>query len=297
MSTYRSLVLAALVGVAGLAGLAGCKQDDAKAAAPRDIPVAIFQDDRQIATSATLGATPRALVEVAPGAPAPETWLAVIVFDAAGKATTVMTPAKNHPGAAPALVGGADGVTFGLARGTALDAPVAKVTKVVIKTRDDRGAIAAEVKAQQGSGGQGGGDSAGGGHEGGHDHGSTTRPVPTADLKIDLKTAAGESVLTGDKLAGLPEVKAPAGDMVTPGWSFVDVLGAAGLGGAKVVNVFDDNNATLRLEGDDLDPKKTVLYLKLNRSGEFRFRRFAKQGEAWSMTGELRGVRKISVVK
>lgn len=292
MLSLRCYVLAALA-----AGLLACSKGDGAAKdPPRAIPVAIFQDDRQIATSATLGATPRPLVEVAPGVPAPETWLAVVVFDAAGRASTTVAPSKNQPDAAAALAAGPDGVTFGFARGGKLDAPVARVTKVVIKTKDDRGAIAAELKAK-GDGGHGGGDSAGGGHEGGHDHGAAERPVPTAAVKIEVKSAAGDSVLTGDKLVGLPEAHAPAGDTTTPGWSFVDVLGAAGLGGAKVVNVFDDNNATLRLEGDDFDPAKTIVFLKMNRNGEFRLRRFGKQGDAWTMTGELRGLRKISVVK
>jgi hypothetical protein len=39
-----------------------------------------------------------------------------------------------------------------------------------------------------------------------------------------------------------------------------------------------------------------VLYVKMNRGGQLRFRRYAKRGDAWEMTGELRGLAKITVV-
>lgn len=273
--------------------LAACGGKKDAPPAPTAIPLAIFQDDRQIATTATLGTTPRPLVEVVAGLPAPETWLAIVVFDAAGTATTAMTPSTNHPDGAAALSAGKDGITFGFARGDTLDAPVRKVVKVVVKTKDDRGAIAAELAAQGGDSHHGGGDSGGGGHEGN----GKDRPIPNGDLKIAITTATGDSVLTGDKLAGLPAMHAPIGDLQTPGWNLLDVLEVAGLAKAGALNLTDEEGANLRLEGADFDPKVTVLYIKLNRSGQIRFRRYGKQGEAWTMTGELRGITKIAVVK
>jgi|GEM_PF-3525159 len=277
----RATVLFALAVAA-----AGCKKEP-PAPTPGPVQLAIFQDDRQIATSALLGVTPRPLVEVAPGAPAPEAWLAIIVFDATGTATTAMAPSTNHLGAAAALVATKDGVTFGFAKGNLLDEPVTHVVKVVIKTIDDRGAIAAELAEH------GGGDSGGGGHEGeGHD-----RPLPNADLKIAIQTVDGERELSGDQLVGLPPLLAPVGDKSTPGWNLLDVLRVAGLEGATVLTLTDSEGANLRIEGADLDPAATVLYLKLNRSGQIRFRRYGKKGQVWEMTGELRGITKISVVK
>lgn len=281
----RAVATIAVLVVAGCGG-----KKDAGPAAPTAIPLAIFVDDRQVATRATLGAIPRPLVEVVPGLPAPDTWLAVVVFDAAGGATTAMTPSKNHPDAAAALAVGNDGVVFGFARGDQLDAAVARIVKVVVKTRDDRGAIVAEVAAQGDN--HGGGDSGGGGHEG-DGHG---RPTPTAELTIAITSAAGASVFTGDKLASLPSVTAPVGDTTTLGWNLLDVMKVAGLAGVAAVNLSDSEGANLRLEGADFDPKVTVLFIKLNRSGQIRFRRFAKQGSTWEMTGELRGITKIAVV-
>lgn len=280
--------LSALAVVAALA--AGCKKA-AKPAPTAAMPVALFVDDRQVATSATLGATARPLVEVVPGLPDPASWLAVIAIDADGKATTVLAPAKDHAGTPPALAVVGGQVQFGLAKGGQLERPVARVAKVIVKTQDDRGAIAAELAAQ-GGGGHGGGDSAGHRHDG-----EGERPVPTAELVIAIKGPQGESTFTGDKLVPLPTITAPTGDTETPGWSLVDILAAAGLGGAKAVSLLDSEGAGLRLEGADFDRAATVLYVKMNRGGQLRFRRYAKRGEAWEMTGELRGLSKITVVE
>lgn len=280
--------LSALAVVAALA--AGCKKA-AKPAPTAAMPVALFVDDRQVATSATLGATARPLVEVVPGLPDPASWLAVIAIDADGKATTVLAPAKDHAGTPPALAAIDGQVRFGLAKGGQLERPVARVAKVIVKTQDDRGAIAAELAAQ-GGGGHGGGDSAGHRHDG-----EGERPVPTAELVIAIKGPQGESTFTGDKLVPLPTITAPTGDTETPGWSLVDILAAAGLGGAKAVSLLDSEGAGLRLEGADFDRAATVLYVKMNRGGQLRFRRYTKRGEAWEMTGELRGLSKITVVE
>ena len=280
--------LSALAVVAALA--AGCKKA-AKPAPTAAMPVALFVDDRQVATSATLGATARPLVEVVPGLPDPASWLAVIAIDADGKATTVLAPAKDHAGTPPALAAVDGQVQFGLAKGGQLERPVARVAKVIVKTQDDRGAIAAELAAQ-GGGGHGGGDSAGHRHDG-----EGERPVPTAELVIAIKGPQGESTFTGDKLVPLPTITAPTGDTETPGWSLVDILAAAGLGGAKAVSLLDSEGAGLRLEGADFDRAATVLYVKMNRGGQLRFRRYTKRGEAWEMTGELRGLSKISIVE
>jgi hypothetical protein len=204
--------LSALAVVAALA--AGCKKA-AKPAPTAAMPVALFVDDRQVATSATLGATARPLVEVVPGLPDPASWLAVIAIDADGKATTVLAPAKDHAGTPPALAAVDGQVQFGLAKGGQLERPVARVAKVIVKTQDDRGAIAAELAAQ-GGGGHGGGDSAGHRHDG-----EGERPVPTAELVIAIKGPQGESTFTGDKLVPLPTITAPTGDTETPGWSLV----------------------------------------------------------------------------
>lgn len=275
-----------LVAAAVLVALIACGK---KEAAPKPVPtaVAILVDDQTVATSVGLTATPRALTELVPGAPAAETWLAVLAFDGAGTATTIMAPTRDHGDAPPALALVDGSVRFGLARGEKLTDEVKGVTRVVIKTKDDRGAIAAELAAQKG--GRGGGDSDGHQHDG-----DGERPQPTADLVIDVKTRAGDKQLTGLDLAKLPAIHAPTGDTQTPGWNVVDVIVAAGIAKGTAVTLVDSEGATLRLEAKDYDAATTVLYVKLNKSGQLRFRRFGKVGEAWEMTGELRGLARIT---
>jgi hypothetical protein len=285
--------LAAVTAVVATAGLsiglsAGCK----KATPPparTDRPIALFIDERQVATSASLSTAPRALVEVVPGVSAPETWLAVIAIAADGQATTIMAPAREHADAIPALAVDARGaVAFGLAKGGVLTSPVAPLAKVIVKTKDDRGAVAAEVMAK---GNRGGGDGEGHRHDG-----DGERPAPTAALTITVETAAGPTVLTGDKLTAVPSITAPIGDTETPGWHILDLLTAAGVTTAPTtVTLVDPEGTALTLTGGDLDRALTILYVKLNRGGQLRFRRFAKRGTTWEMTGELRGLGKIVV--
>lgn len=280
-----------------LAG-AGCKdkakRDDAAAIAPRSVPVAIFLDDRQVLTTAELGSEPRPLAEVVAIAPAIDGWLALEAIDSAGKVHTTMAPAKNQAGKVPLLALGKDGVQLGfraIGASGALADPVQAVAKVTIKTRGDAGQIAAQVGA--GAADQHGtGDSAGN-----REHADEARPTASPELKIAITGAQGESVFTGDKLEALPVIKAPSGDTLTPGWSLLDVLKAAGIEKPAVVHLTDGEGATLQLGADDFDPAKTVLYLKLNRSGVIRFRVFRKVGDTWEVGGELRGITKIHVVK
>lgn len=273
----RLLLLLALL-------LVGCKKEEKAAPAPpaaQAVKLPILLDDKVLTESPSLGVTPTAVSAVATGAPPLAQWIAVEVIDQAGKVDTLLAPAKNHPGSEPALTADAKGVWFGLLQGGKLVQPVGPIAKLTIKTKSDAGKPAGHV--DHGSGGGGG------------DHGATERATPTDALKLEIETAAGKSTFTGDKMVGLPEAKAPTGDTETPGWNLVDVLGAAGIKDAKAVVLTDEENATLRIEGDDWDPAKAILYLKLNKSGQLRFRVFRKTGEVWEMAGELRGVQKIRV--
>jgi len=273
----RLLLLLALLVV-------GCKKEEKKAPPPvaQTVKVTIALDDKVLTDTPTLTVTPTPLATLATGAPPIEQWLAVEVIDQTGKVDTLLAPAKNYPDAAPALTADAKGVQFGLARGGKLEQPVGNVAKVTIKTKSDAGKPGGHV--DHGSGGGGG------------DHASGERAEPTAELKVEIETAAGKSTFTGDKMVGLPELKAPTGDTETPGWNLVDVLAAAGVKDPKAVVLTDEENATLKIEGDDWDPAKATLYLKLNKSGQLRFRVFRKVGDTYEVAGELRGITEIGVL-
>lgn len=282
------LVLSLLLVVGALA----CeKKKSAPAAASEPVKVAIYLDDKVLAEQVTLSGPPQAIDKLVTLPPA-DTWIAVEAIDTAGKVTTVLAPAKNSPGASPALVADRDGPVFGWLVSGQLAQPVRNVAKVTVKTRSDAGK---PVDGMDHGGEHGGGNSGGGGDHGGGANSADkgVRATPTADLKIEVETAAGTSTFTGDKMVGLPEMKAPSGDTETPGWALTDVLAAAGLKDAKSVTLTDDEGASLKLEGEDFDPAKTILYLKLNRSGVIRFRRFKKTGDVWDVAGELRGIKRI----
>lgn len=270
----------------------GCEKKKKSATASGPTKVAIALDDKVLTEQVTLSGGPQP-IDTLVTLPAADTWIAVEAIDGAGKVTTVLAPAKNNPGASPALVEDARGVTFGWLVSGQLAQPIRGVVKVTVKTKSDAG------KPVEGMdhGSSGGGDSGGGGNHGTGDNAADkgVRATPTADLKIEVESAAGKSTFTGDKMVGLPEVKAPSGDTETPGWALTDVLGAAGLKDVTSVTLTDDEGASLKLEGEDFDPAKTVLYLKLNRSGVIRFRRFKKEGDVWEVAGELRGIKKIKV--
>lgn len=254
-------------------------------------PVGVFVDGKQLATSVDVGAEPRALAELVAGLPPIEGWLALEIVDASGKVHTTMAPAQNQPGKVPALAAGAAGLELGFrtpgATGALVD-PVRGVTRLTIKAKGDSGQIAAQVA---------GGDHGSGDSGGQREHADEPRPAVSADLSIEITGAAGDSVFTGDRFESLPVIKAPSGDTETPGWNLLDVLAAAGVKSPQLVHLTDGEGATLQLEAADFDPARTVLYLKLNRSGVLRFRVFRKTGDTWDVGGELRGITKIHVVK
>jgi hypothetical protein len=270
----------------------GCgKKKSEGAASGEAVKVVIAVDDKVLTEQVTVSGAPTPIAKLVT-LPDASTWVAVEAIDGAGKVTTMLTPAKNAPGAEPALVNDPRGLTFGWLLQGQLAQPLRGVAKVTIKTKGDEGQPIGERDH-----GEGGGDSGGGGNHGTGDNGADkgVRATPTADLKIEVEGPGGASTFTGDKMVGLPEVKAPAGDTETPGWSLTDVLGAAGIKDPKSVTLTDDEGASLKLEGEDFDPAKSVLYLKLNRSGVVRFRRFKKTGDVWDVAGELRGIKKIKV--
>ena len=264
------------------------------ASAPAPVQVAIFVDDKQVATKADLGSAPRPLTDVVAGLPPIDAWLALELVDTAGKVHTTMAPAKNQPGKVPALATGSAGVELGFvapgATGPLVD-PVRGVWRVRVIAHGDAGQIAAQAAAQV-AGDHGGGDSGGN-----REHAGEARPPVPADLSIAITGPAGDRTFTAADLEALPVIKAPSGDTETPGWSLVDLLAAAGVTKPQVVHLTDGEGATLQLGADDFDRTKAVLYLKLNRSGVIRFRAFRKTGATWDVTGELRGITKIHVVK
>jgi hypothetical protein len=198
----------------------------------------------------------------------------------------IADPAKTHPGLVAAVYPGAKGIAFGffapedLAKKGKAQWSVDPVTGISVTT--------ATRKAEMG--GQGGGDGEGGG---GEDDGE--RPALTADTRITVAGPGGDVTVTGDKIAALPTSTAPIGDTETPGWTLLQIIELAGAKPTKKVIVYGEESANVILEGDALDPAKASLFIKLNRSGQLRFRAFQKVGQSWDTIGELRGITRIEL--
>lgn len=212
-----------------------------------------------------------------------ESWASIEVKTVRGHGQTLVAPAKTHPGEVAALFATEGGIALGFFA----PADVAKKGKPKLTIP---GVTEVRVQVPEMAPGQGGGDGGGGGEEGGE------RPVPTADLKIEINLGGVDTMFTGDQLAKIPTTTAPIGDMDTPGWTLPAVLKAAGVDvkslKGKVV-MYGDEGANLILEPGDLDNVNTVAFIKLNRQGKLRFRLFKKAGATWDVTGELRGIASI----
>jgi len=199
-------------------------------------------------------------------------------------AEVIEDPAKKYPGLVAAVYPGKKGIAFGffapedLAKKGTPQWSVDPVTGIAVKTRPVM------------KGGEGGGDGEGGGGEN-----EGERPELDPDLKITVAGADGDKVVTGAQIAALPTSTAPVGDTDTPGWTLHQFIEAAGARPTGKVIVYGEESANVILEGDHLDPAKAVLFIKLNRSGQLRFRAFAKVGSTWDTVGELRGITRIEL--
>ncbi len=295
MSRRRATAVTAIAAALAALLLLACKKDEAKGggkaatgAPPAGVKVALVVDGKP-----ALDVDPGRAAQYPPigallAGPArdPSTWSALEVRPRQGEARTLT--ADEQKGKIAALYPDRGGTAFGLFSPEEL----AKKARPAIAVTD-----VAEVRitlAAAKEGGGGGGDSGGGGDHGGGG-GDDERPRPTADLKITIKGPAGEVVFTGDKLNDLATVTAPSGDTETPGWTIPAILKAAGVEPTGKLFLVGEEGASLLLEPGDLDPATTMLYVKLNRQGQLRFRVFKKQGEVWDVTGELRGIKSIEL--
>jgi hypothetical protein len=219
-------------------------------------------------------------------------WAALEVHTAGGRATTMPEPASTQPGLIAALFPGKSGIDFGMFTPEALTqhgTPKLVETGVV----DVRVTMAAAGATADGSGGSGGGDGEGGGA-----NRDAHRDRPGLDgVKLTIKQAGGDRVVTGDELGKVAKVAPPVGDTETTGWDVASLLHDLDIPLTAKVIVTDKSGASVTMTRAELDPKKSVAFMKLNRSGDLRFRLFQKnKGGGWNIAGELRGVTTIELL-
>jgi len=278
--------------------LVGCKKDtksepgSGKPAESPVPPIALVLDGNPTATidAAKVGAWAPLGSFLPSGSQNMESWGA-IELRAGARVERIDDPSMKRPGLVAAVFPARGGPSFGffapqdLAKKGRPQWEFPGVTEVVVKSRPPE-----PPPGQAAEGGQGSGNGEGGGAENEGD-----RPAPSANLKITIVGPAGEKVFTGDKLAGLPTTTAPVGDTETPGWTLGQILDAVGTKPKGKLVVYGEEGANLILERADLDPAKAKAFIKLNRSGQLRFRLFRKTGATWDIAGELRGLARVEL--
>jgi hypothetical protein len=276
----RTLCLALLMSAA-------CSKADSKSqatptagsAAPAPAPgLAIFVDDKQVATvaPAQLASWPRLDTLVPISARRLGTWENVALAGGKPAPVDVHAPSSTYPELVPAVFPGADGSpSFGM-----FD-PV-ELAKHGKPSLEEDGLHEIRIKLAQDSG------------RGQHEQGAGGGTDP-ANLKLSIKTPKGEHVVDGKTLLAIPREKQPGGD--GQGWPLATILKAAGVTEYSQLVLNDAAGLALNLDKSAFDPATSVPFIKLNRSGQLRFRVYKKQGDSWTASGDLRGLTAIEIVK
>ncbi len=186
-------------------------------------------------------------------------------------------PSASFPDYVPALFPGDDGKpSFGLFDPVEL----AKHGKPAAARQDDVSEI--RIKMSQGGHGQ-------------NEQGNAADSDPMK-IKVAIKTPKGESTLDGPKLLAVPREPQPGGKD-PKGWTLATLLKTAGVDHYEKVVLTDAAGLNLTLEKQDLDPKASIPFIKLNRQGTLRVKIFKKQGDSWQGSGDLRGLVSVEVLK
>ncbi len=251
----------------------------AGSAAPAAEPgVAVFVDDNQVGKLAVdkVALWPRLDTLVPVTARRLGTWQAITLVGA--KSTQVQQPSARFPELVPALFPGEGGEpAFGM-----FD-PVELAKHGKPQLREDH---IHEVRVQLA-------DASGRGQ---NDQGAGGGQDPR-DLKLTIKTAAGEKVVTGATLLETPREFQPGHDDGGKGWTLATILEHAGVTAYQRLRLTGENGTNLTLEKQDLDPKSAVPFVKLNRQGTLRFRVFEKKGDTWQPGKDLRGLVDVEILK
>lgn len=231
----------------------------------------IFVNDASVATvpAAQLASWPRLDTLVPADVRKLGTWTVISLQGAKPSPTDVPRPSSSYPDMVPAIFPGDGGdPAFGM-----FD-PVELAKKGKAAMREDH-LKAIRIKLAQG------------GSRGQNDDGGGAAADPTK-LVITVKTPAGTTTLTGDKLLALPREAMP-GNAAQKGWRLGALLEAAGVKTYEHLVLSDASGTNLTLDKKDLDDN-TVPFIKLNKQGSLRFRVLKKAGTGWNPSGDLRAL-------
>lgn len=237
----------------------------------------VFVDDKKIATITKdkLAEWPRLDSLVPEDARRLGTWMSVSLSSAKPAPTEVARPSASYPDMVPVVFPGADGTaSFGMFDRVEL------AKKGTPAMRED-GVTAIRIKvASEGRGG---------------DHqGSTGEPTDPTKLVVAFATADGDKKLTGTQILDLPREPQPDSPD-TKGWRLQQFLAAAGVTKFDKVVLVDAGGMSLPLTKKELDDKKKVAFIKLNKQGALRFRLLVQKGKGWETAGDLRALTSVQV--
>ena len=200
------------------------------------------------------------------------TWELVTVQTARPKPSELAHPSSNYPDMVPAIFPGDGGApAFGMFDAVEL----AKKGKAAL--REDH-VSAIRIKVAQG------------GNRGQNDDGGGAAADPTK-LVVTVKTKAGTTTLTGEKLLALPREGTP-GNPDQKGWRLTALLDAAGVKAYDHLVLTDASGTNLLLDRKDISDT-SVPFIKLNKQGSLRLRVWKKAGDGWNGAGDLRGLAAI----
>jgi hypothetical protein len=274
-----------LVKILLLISVVACSKGETKAPPPTgsatvadDKSVAIYVDDQQVGKLALdqVKLWPRLDTLVPVSARRLGTWQTLTLKGA--KSADIQQPSSRHPELVPALFPGDDGKpSFGMFDPVEL----AKHGKPAV--RED---AITEVRIKLATDGM----------RGQNDHSEGGGGDPTK-LELTIKTAAGEQVVKGAKLLETERAPMPGESGEGKGWPLSTILANAGVKSYERLLLSGENGTNLTLEKQDLDPKASIPFVKLNRQGSLRFRVYKKQGDTWQPGQDLRGLTRIEVLK
>jgi hypothetical protein len=199
------------------------------------------------------------------------TWELVSLQGKKPRPAELAHPSASYPDMVPAIFPGDGGApAFGM-----FDA-VELARKGKPAMREDR-VTAIRIKVIQG-GNRGQNDDGGGG-------GGGTDPTK---LVVTVKTPAGTTTLTGNKLLGIPRTPAPD-NPDHKGWRLQALLDAAGVKTYDHLVLTSADGTSLALDKKDIN-NASVPFIKLNKAGILRLRVLKKVGEGWNPAGDVRGL-------
>ncbi len=121
--------------------------------------------------------------------------------------------------------------------------------------------------------------------------------VDPSKLKLVIEAGGKTIELSGPELLAIPRENAPDDDSGEhKGWSLAAILAAKKIAMPKRA-ILTGDEVNLNLEPQDLDPAAAVPFIKLNRQGSLRFRVYKKQGNAWTVGADLRGLQGVKVLQ